>query len=90
MKQRVISDSPICQGHLYSIYAIKFVECIANTLVVKEIVLDDIIMDYPFATDDQSSIKMNNKEINFLLYWWFASNIFMTCGKKNHVQLPDC
>ena len=81
---------PICKGIGCSIYGINFVQCITKTFAINTIVLDDILVDCPFVNDDKTSETMINKEKRFLLYWWFATNIFMTCGRHNRVELPSC
>ena len=71
---------PICKGIGCSIYGINFFQCITKTFVINGIILDDILLDCPFVNDDKTIKTTMNKETHFLLYWWFATNIFMTCG----------
>ena len=81
---------PICKGIGCSIYCINFVQCITKTFAINHIVLDDILVDCPFVNDDKTSDTMINKDKRFLLYWWFATNISMTCGRHNRIELPSC
>ncbi len=34
--------------------------------------------------------KMTNSQKRCMIYWWYATNIYSICGKKNRMKLPDC
>ena len=72
------------------VLCINSVQCITKTFAINHIVLDGILVDCPFINDDITSVTMINKEQCFLVYWWFATYIFMTCGRHNSVELLVC
>ena len=71
-------------------YRINFFQCITRTFAINHIILYDILVNYPFINDGKTSNTMINKETRFLLYWWFATNIFMTCGRHNRLEPSVC
>jgi len=43
----------------------------------------------PFATGDSACALPNNEKRN-MLYWWYATNVFLICGKGCRGPLPEC
>ena len=80
---------PVCKGECCSRYGINFIECITSTFNVNTIAIDDIMFECHFV-EGKYSETMTNKEKRFLLYWWFATNIYLVCGRHNRCELPDC
>jgi hypothetical protein len=39
---------------------------------------------------DKNVDKMANNEKRCMIYWWYATNIYSTCGKRKRRQLPNC
>ena len=66
-----------------------FVECITNTFIIKDMILDDMLPGCRFIEKSQSSDTIKNKQRRFLLYWW-STNIVLICGRHNHCQFPFC
>ena len=50
--------------------------------------LDDIRANCYFA--DRAVSEMENNHKRFMLYWWWATNVFTIRGAKNRQQLPAC
>ena len=48
---------PIYKGIGCSIYGINFVQCITKTFAINHIVLDDMLVDFPFINDDKRAIQ---------------------------------
>ena len=38
----------------------------------------------------QDSNMLSNEQKRFVLFWWFSTNIYLTCGKNNRIELPNC
>ena len=72
----------VCREECCSRYGINFIECITHTFNVDSMAIDDIMHGCYFV-EGKYSETMTNKEKRFLLYWWFATNIYLVCGRHN-------
>lgn len=75
-----------CDGSHCSINGIKTAGClVARTPVAT---LEAISADCYFA--DRAVNEMDNSKKRFLLYWWWAVNVFAIRGKGMRQELPGC
>ena len=63
-----------------------------HVLVISKIELINIadISSECYFINDSGKIENNNKLSRFLLYWWFATNVYLISGKANRIELPNC
>ena len=73
-------------GRGCSVYGLNTRNCLLRTVGMPP--LEQIRLNCYFA--DRSVNDMNNGHKRYLLYWWWATNIFCIRGSKNRQQLPDC
>jgi hypothetical protein len=78
-----------CTEHnrLCSIYGTKFKVCVCECIPVEQVVLAEIAQDCYFA-DDVEKMEPNHKRN--LLYWYYATNVYLICGAHNRKELPAC
>jgi hypothetical protein len=81
---------PCCtaENRICSKYMLEFAVCICEAHPVAELVLHEIAKDCCFVSE--SVCGMTNREKRFLIYWWYATNVYMVTGKHNRVELPRC
>jgi len=77
-------------GGTCSIYGNNCVECVTHTFIIKDIVLDDLLIECYFMDENLSSDTMVPKHKMLLLYWWFSTNIYLICGRYNICKLHQC
>lgn len=73
---------------LCSIYGVKFQACICNLMPPRDVDLEEVAEDCHFATMPLS--KMENHHKRFILYWYYATNVYSITGKGNRKHLPMC
>ena len=54
----------------------------------ESLVLSEIKKECHFA--DKEPTQMTNKEKRNLLYWWYATNVYLILGKATRAELPPC
>jgi hypothetical protein len=83
-------DKPCSYGsRRCSVYGLDFRRCICDKIPVADQDLASIMGSCPFVTHDSVDDLANNEKSN-ILYWWYATNVFLICGKKQRGLLPDC
>lgn len=87
-KNPSVEDVSKCNGYFCSINGVTFLKCISELKDPKSIELGTIARDNPFV--DIEVEKMKNSEKRFILYYWYATNIYKVSGKSNRLELPDC
>ena len=80
---------PVCRGGCCSQYGMNFIERIMSTFNVNNIAIPGIMHECRFV-EGKYLDTMTNKEKIFILYWWFATNIYLVYGRHNRCELPDC
>jgi hypothetical protein len=76
------------KSKLCSLYGIEFKACICHCMPPADIDIEEIAEDCHFATIPYSRMENNHKR--FLLYWYYATNIYSIRGSGNRKYLPDC
>jgi hypothetical protein len=79
---------PCLDGARCSIHGIQFGVCICKSYPVDNLVLSEIAKTCHFVTMPIAEMPNNFKRN--MIYWWYATNIYLVCGKHNRVALPDC
>jgi hypothetical protein len=79
---------PECRGRLCSQCGITFLRCITQCHPLENVDLEAAAMENPFA--DRPVDGMDNPDKRFVLYYWYATNIYSIFGKQNRVKLPPC
>ena len=69
-------------------YGISFVHCVTRCFPVESRSLENIARGCAFA--DKAVAVMTNSEKRFLLYYWYATNIYSITGRHNRKKLPQC
>jgi len=72
-----------------SMYGLHFRRCICDKIPVADQDLVAIKRSCPFATGGSVDELTANQKRN-MLYWWYATNHFLICGKGIRGPLPDC
>jgi hypothetical protein len=82
---------PACSygNRLCSMHGTVFRRCICEKVPVDAQDIELIKTCCPFAPDIDVGTMENGKK-RFLLYWWYATNLYMICGKKHREELPPC
>lgn len=85
-----VPTSPCASGsRLCSVYGLNFRRCICDKIPIADQDLTSIMSSCPFATGESAKDLSPNEKRN-ILYWWYATNVFLICGKANRGPLPDC
>jgi hypothetical protein len=74
---------------LCSMYGLNFRRCVCEKIPVRDQDLTSIKRSCPFASAGPAESLPPNEKRN-MLYWWYATNFFLICGKGNRGPLPDC
>ena len=85
-------DPPECtyKNRLCRKYGVNFIGCcICEAIPVAGRDLSIIAEDCHYINKPFSEIK-ENKQKRFMLYWWYATNIYSITGQHNRGKLPDC
>ena len=77
-----------CNGRFCSLYGVAFIRCVTVCFPVNTRNLENIARICPFA--DQEVNQMNNSKKRFLLYYWYATNIYSITGRHNRKRMPPC
>mmetsp|Transcript_23914 Transcript_23914/g.39424 ORF Transcript_23914/g.39424 Transcript_23914/m.39424 type:complete len:372 (-) Transcript_23914:79-1194(-) len=87
--QKDVSNAKCVYGkRLCSIHGVEMIGCICELHPVKRLNLQTLKEDCYFAKDEVKD--MTNSQKRCMIYWWYATNIYSICGKRNRLQLPDC
>ena len=78
-----------CKGECCSVYGMNFIACIVKTFNIKGLCIEDIMSQCHYM-DGKEHTNLTNKERRFVLYWWFATNVYLICGSRNRCKLPIC
>lgn len=70
-------------------YGLNFRRCVCDKIPVAQQDLTSIMRSCPFATGGSADSLPPNQKRN-MLYWWYATNHFLICGKRMSGPLPDC
>ena len=73
---------------LCSLYGCEFDICICNCMPPEDVDIEEVAEDCHFVTRDTS--RFDNKDRRFVLYWYYATNIYSIRGKGNRKHLPIC
>lgn len=77
------------KNRLCSVYGQNFfAHCICEQMPVRDVDLEAVYNNY-FATTEPLE-SMSNRLIRNMLYWMYATNVYMICGSKKRGKLPDC
>ena len=83
-----------CNGRCCSLYGVVFGECVTKRGSVEEKAYTHIVASghCNFVSNEfiDQPDKMSNNHKRFVLYWWFATNIYKAFGNKNRIELPPC
>lgn len=82
-----------CDGRLCSKYGISFMCCVTVAHPVTSISLETIREENPFVSDDDLEKAIDELQPGakrFLLYYWYATNIYKIGGHHNRKELPKC
>ena len=82
----VLSPDGFCDGTLCSICGIRTTECMMRR---EEMPALEAIAEACYFADEPVD-RMQNSDKRFLLYWWWAVNIFAIRGQGMHCKLPEC
>ncbi len=77
-----------CKGNLCSVHGVKSIICVCNAVPTRSVVLPQVASECVFVDKEFSS--MTNRHKRFLLYYWYATNVFQFRGKGNRINLPKC
>jgi hypothetical protein len=77
-----------CKGNFCSVHGVKFIVCVCMAVPVLSVVLPQVASECVFV--DREFASMTNKHKRFLLYYWYATNVFQFRGKGNRINLPKC
>jgi len=72
-----------------SVYGLNFRLCVCDKIPVADQDLTSIKSSCPFASGGPADCLSANEKRN-MVYWWYATNLFLICGKGRHGPLPDC
>lgn len=61
-------------------------DCYLNQIDMPE--LETILRECPFVTEELDKMLPNHKR--YLLYWWWAVNVYEVGGRGNRGELPSC
>ena len=87
--QKDVSNAKCEYGkRLCSVHGVEMIGCICELHPVSRLNLQTLKEDCYFAKDELND--MTNSQKRCMIYWWYATNIYSICGKKNRMQLPDC
>ena len=86
--QITTSDPTLCRGELCSTDRVRFQDCITKCCPVSSLVLTEISNTCPFVTMEVS--QMTNSYKRNMLYWWFATNVYVVTGANNRKKRGDC
>jgi hypothetical protein len=78
----------VCDGSTCSKYGLRFDRCVTECFPVDHLILTEIARSNPFVDMEVSQMENNNRR--FILYHWYATNIYNMTGKGNRAKLPDC
>ena len=78
-----------CCGEECSLYGLKFNGCVANMFDIASMNIVDLRMECGYVGHSDVEL-MTNKQRRFVLYWWYSTNVYLTCGKNNRIELPQC
>ena len=73
---------------LCSKHGMNMITCICKSCPAKDLDLQTLKEDCYFATTAVDN--MTNSQKRCMIYWWYATNIYSICGKRQHMMLPDC
>mmetsp|Transcript_13058 Transcript_13058/g.28304 ORF Transcript_13058/g.28304 Transcript_13058/m.28304 type:complete len:413 (+) Transcript_13058:199-1437(+) len=77
------------QNRLCSLYGVDFESsCVCDAFPVHSHIFEDIAQQCWFVNVPLSSMTDRHKRCVY--YWWYATNIYLICGKGNRAELPDC
>ncbi len=76
-------------SRLCSVYGLNFHHCICDKIPIANQDLTSIMNSCPFATCESAMDLLPNEKRN-MLHWWYATNMFLICGKVKCGLLPDC
>lgn len=78
------------ESRLCSLYGVGFDTCICNCIPPEDLSrnLEEIAEDCHFVTKDLSSFENHDKR--FVLYWYYATNVYCIRGKGKRKPLPTC
>ena len=75
-------------NRICSRYGVGFTQCICKVVPPTELDLQSISRSCIFVSKDTTD--MNNSDKRFVLYYWYATNIYHVSGRHNRIELPEC
>ena len=69
-------------------HGVNMITCICKSRPAKDFGLQTPKEDCFFATNAVDD--MTNSQKRCMIYWWYATNTYSICGKRQHLMLPDC
>jgi hypothetical protein len=79
-----------CTGNQCSSKYFHFSRCITELIPPQGLSLKEIMKTCPFASTAQLPSSLPTTKKRFLLFWWYATNVFGVHGKGNCMKLPNC
>ena len=77
-----VIDDLKCNGDFCTHYGVKFNRCLREVFPVREHRMDELVSSN-FWMNGKVTEYLTNKEKRFVLYCWYAINIYHTCGLGN-------
>ena len=71
-----------------SMHGIRYVTCICSGHGPDTLDLHDVSLECHFA--DTEVEDMTPAQKRNMLYWWYATNIYLICGRSKRAPLPSC
>ena len=76
-----VSDDLTCNGEFCTRYGVRFNRCLREVYPVREHRMDELVANNHWC--GKVADFLTNKEKRFVLYCWYAINIYHTCGLGN-------